>query len=159
MVQDEVGFRATCDWDSGDLPAPWAQGDVLHILEDVGITAEIAERIARYPIGGPMVPMGGKSSTPLTGYYVVTYGPSIDEGDAWYFRVESETGTTSDRLHVSFPGRCSWESPECVNFMAPFVLVETADPEGLALREQMIADGWAYAPRESSTCPHCGKAL
>jgi hypothetical protein len=39
--------------------------------------------------------------------------------------------------------------------MAGFTLVETADPQGLALREQMIADGWAFSAHWK-TCPTCG---
>lgn len=136
-TQGGLGRRPTNDWDSGDLPAPWAEGDVLH-LADVGDNDRLRGM-------GP-------------GHYVVTYATSIDEGDAWYFRVwngESEWG--SDRLHVVFPERCapkSWASEPC-NYMAGFDLVETADPDGLARRERMIAGGWAFVDRWE-TCPTCG---
>jgi hypothetical protein len=128
------GSRPVNNWGSGDLPAPFAEGDLLW-LEDV------------YDVDR----MRGMGEP---GHYVVTYATSIDEGDAWYFRVTNDPDNSSDRLHVAYAERSDFDEDH--DWMAPFVLVETSDPDGLALRERMLADGWTYTP--PSKCPTCGQS-
>lgn len=65
-------------------------------------------------------------------------------------RMADQFGRRSDRLHVVHAERSQWDTS--VDWMAGFRLVETADPDGLALREQMLADGWALG---SKPCPVC----
>lgn len=138
MTTCGFGHRPVNDWGGGDLPAPFAEGDVLHL--------DAVPEYSRLHGMGP-------------GYFVVTYATSIDEGDAWYFRVsDGNEFTGSDRMHVAFPDRCAPGSWEPVNWMAPFDLVESADPEGLARRERMIADGWAFTDHWQ-TCPTCGHTV
>jgi hypothetical protein len=135
MAQNRADFpyRARNNWGGGDLPAPFAEGDIV----DVPAGARALERLYD---GGP-------------GYYVVTYGPSIDEGDGWYFRLHNGSERQrSDRLHVAFADRSTF--PEDINWMEGVELVDTADPEGLSERERLLADGWSYPPRVR--CPHCG---
>ena len=138
-TQSGFGYRATNDWGSGDLPAPWAEGDVIHLAAD-----------AEVPEPDRLCGMG-------PGYFVVTYGPSIGEGDEWYFRVwDGSESHGSDRLHVAYAGRSDW-GEHCCDFMASFTLVETADPEGLAKRERMLAEGWQYDP--TPVCSSCGQRV
>lgn len=135
-TQNGLGHRPVNNWGDGDLPAPWAQGDVVYLASPVN--EEQRKRL------------NGQTC----GYFVITYATSIDEGDAWYFRVwDGKSGRGSDRMHVAFTERCAWDTP--VDFMHGFQLVETADPEGLALRERMIADGWQFSDRWD-VCPTCG---
>lgn len=130
----DYGYRHRNNWGSGDLPAPFCAGDVVRL------------------VGEPNERLRGQTGP----FFVVTYGPSIDEGDAWYFRVYDGNGLSgSDRLHVASADRCTWD--EDVDWMACFELVETIDPEGLALRQRMLADGWSYTPPLS--CPECGQDL
>lgn len=136
--QAKYGFRETNSWNDGDLPAPYAEGDLLLLPEGI-----VNERLYQRLYGmGP-------------GYFVVTAGFSIDEGDAWYFRVTNHTDRGSDRLHVAHKDRCSWDHD--VDWMAGFELVDTADPAGLALRTQLLADGWTYQP--PARCHTCGQQL
>ncbi len=129
MAQD-FDYRPTNNWGEGALPAPWCQGDVVKLV------GESVDRLRG--MTGP--------------YFVVTYACSIGEGDDWYFRVEDHNGYTgSDRLHVFNGG------VDATDWMRPFDLVETRDPEGLAKREQMLADGWSYTP--PPTCEACGQRL
>lgn len=91
-------------------------------------------------------------------WFYVTYGPSIDDGDAWYFRVEDGSidprwgeRRGSDRLHV-VPTQC--------DYMAGFRLVETSDPPGLAEREALLAAGlrvrtWSGDSTGGETCAGC----
>ncbi len=131
-AQNGIGHRAVNNWGSGDLPAPFAEGDVV-----------------RWD-GTPCERLRGQVG-PL---FVVTYCCSIDDGDAWYARVYDGTGEFgSDRLHIAWADR-STHDEDC-NYMASFTLVESADPEGLALREQMLADGWTF--QKPFTCPTCGQ--
>lgn len=132
--QDGFGYRALNNWGDGDLPAPFAEGDLLYLAE-IGDNDRL------------------KGMRP--GYFVVTAGFSIDEGDGWYFRVANNLDEGgSDRLHV-FHGRS--DSMREMDYMAGFELVDTSDPEGLAKRQALVADGWSYEPRP--VCPTCGSEL
>lgn len=122
--QAGFGCRELNDWNSGDLPAPWAEGDLLYLPE-----GSMTERL--YGMG--------------PGYFVVTAGFSIDEGDAWYFRVTNHVDRGSDRLHVAHAQRSTWTA-DC-DWMAEFQLVDTADPDGLARRAALLEAGW---PEEES---------
>jgi len=131
--QAGYGHREVSNWGSGDLPAPFAEGDLLWL-----------------PDGLPAPRMRGMGAP---GWYVVAAGFSIDEGDAWYFRVTNDRDNCSDRLHVAYADRSDFD--EDLDWMTPFELVDTADPEGLAERERLLADGWSYTPPEK--CPTCGR--
>jgi len=131
-----LGRRPTNDWGDGDLPAPWAEGDVVRLRDDARLSREFLSRLDMSVRGRQWW-----SSPRNRGYFVVSCAWSIDEGDAWYFRVRDGEGErASDRLHVAYRERCTWK--KSIDFMAPFDLVETADPEGLAVRERMLAAGW-----------------
>lgn len=140
----EFGFRPLNCWGSGNLPAPWAVGDVL----DIPPGAKALER------------MRGMSP----GRYRIVCAFSIDEGDAWYFRVaaleSSGPQRCSDRLHVisDRPERVSTEisSVGGVNWLKGCRMVDkTVDPKGLALRQRMLRAGWSLTPRDERTCPTC----
>ena len=133
------GHRERNNWNSGDLPAPYAEGDIVYCTE-------VNDRIAR---------CDPKSPTAVEpGYFVVAAGFSIDEGDAWYFRV-SRDGEISDRLPVIYKDRSTLDVD--ANWMSIFTLVETSDPAGLAEREQLLAAGWEFpAPKK---CPTCGQRI
>lgn len=151
LVQYKVGHRMTNAWGSGDLPAPFAEGDVVLLTAEALSAApiEFRERMSGY----------GDPYDVEPGHYVVTYGPSVDEGDGWYFRVENGTDRgRSGRLHVAYDGRVAggWIDP-LPDFMAPFELVETADPEGLAKRERMLAAGWSLVEQDCHACHGTGK--
>lgn len=136
--QHSYGHRPTNDWGEGNLPAPFAEGDLLH-LDRVAYESERLRGM------GP-------------GYFVVTCAFSIDDGDAWYFRVCNEVGKmSSDRLHVAYPGRCSEPYDDGVDWMAGFELVDTADPEGLAKRNALLLDGWTFT--KPPVCPHCHQRI
>lgn len=133
----DFGYRYVNNWGGGDLPAPFAAGDVVRLVRPFPRDEGGYDRLRGQE--GP--------------FFVVTYGPSIDEGDAWYFRVSDGEHRGSDRLHVSYPDRSTWS--EAINYMESFDLVETIDSEGLALRDQMIRDGWTM-PDSIRPCPACG---
>lgn len=139
LIAQDFGYRPVNDWGDGDLPCPWAQGDLVRL------DGEVDDDRMR---GVPPHPQG---------LYVISYACSIDEGDAWYMRVGTfdEKGYVicSDRLHVAYTERCQWDT--AVDYMAPFTLIDTVDPEGLALRERLIADGWSFEQRWD-TCDACG---
>jgi hypothetical protein len=122
------------NWGDGDLPAPYAEGDLLWLPEGLDVD------------GGRMHGMTGP------GWFVVCAGFSIDDGDAWYFRVTNNSERNSDRLHVAYLDRCTWDHG--CDYMAPFELVDTSDPEGLAKRERLLAEGWTFRPPD--VCPTCG---
>ncbi len=130
-----IGRRPTNNWDEGDLPAPYAEGDLLWLPEP-------------YPVDR----LRGMGEV---GWYVVTYATSIDEGDAWYFRATNDPDNGSDRLHVAFADRSSFDDD--TDWLAPFELVETADPDGLAERERLLAAGWSWTP--PPRCESCGQRL
>lgn len=132
--QDGYGHRCTNNWHMGDLPAPWAEGDLIFIPED--------------KTNNRMDDMGW-------GYFVVSAGFSIDDGDAWYFRVTNTKDNGSDRLHVAFKERSTWD--EDADWMAGWQLVESSDPEGLATRERLLAEGWTFT--KPKVCPHCGQRI
>jgi hypothetical protein len=122
--QHRFGHRPVNNWGDGDLPAPWAEGDMLLLRLDRG-DDEFYKRLTQYE--------GAR-----LGYFVVETAFSIGEGDDWYFRVtDGEHG--SDRLHV-IAGE--------FDYMAPFELVDTADPHGLTLRGLLLEQGWT--PPEST---------
>lgn len=129
------GSRARNGWGAGDLPAPYCAGDIVRLTIDPADNDRLRGQT------GPL--------------FVVTYGPSIDEGDAWYFRVYDGNGYGSDRLHVAYAERSTWD--EDIDWMAGFELVDTADPEGLAERERMLAEGWTFTVPHR--CPACGTRL
>ena len=138
VPQSHLGYRPVNNWGSGDLPAPFAYGDVLFLSEEAFALGHQEDRL--------------RGQEP--GHFLVTYICSIDDGDAWYARVWDGKGDFgSDRMHVAFEDRCTWDH-DC-NFMEGFELVDTADPDGLALRERMIADGWDF-DLKWFTCPTCG---
>lgn len=132
--QTKYGHRPVNDWGSGDLPAPYAEGDLLLLPEGV-------ENDRLYGMG--------------PGYFVVSAAFSIDEGDAWYFRVTNNDERGSDRLHVAWAARSSFED-DC-NWMADFALVKTADPDGLEQREALLEAGWTW--EKPPRCPTCGHVL
>lgn len=131
--------RPTNNWGGGDLPAPWAQGDVV----DVPAGAAALER------------MDGL----LPGRYKIVYATSIGEGDAWYFRLAKfiTKGPCSGRLHVMFDRTPDRDWRNDTNLMEGCVLVRTLDPDGLALRNKMLADGWQYV--EPAVCPTCKQTV
>ena len=133
---DEYGHRPVNDWGDGDLPAPYAIGDRLELVERNERLGDIGD--------GP---------------FVVVSAFSIDEGDGWYFRVAEHdagpTGPVSGRLHVASADRSSFATD--TDWMAGFRLVETADPDGLALRQATLAEGWTFDER--GICPTCGATL
>lgn len=133
----EFGHRPVNNWGSGNLPAPYAEGDTLWLP----LWHENSERLEGLGHGK----------------FTVTTVLSVDEGDAWYCRVDNEEGVGSGRLHVSFPERCV-TFPEKMNFMDVFDRLETADPDGLALREQMLTQDWKPLVGRGK-CPHCGGPL
>lgn len=125
--------RSNWGWDEDSIPAPFCEGDIVRLIADPPDEGDGYPRLRG--VRGPLC--------------VVTYATSIGEGDEWYFRVEDGVYEgCSDRLHVI---------PPDIDWMASFELVETVDPEGLALREQMLADGWSYTP--DPTCEACGQPL
>ena len=120
-TQNGYGHRPVNNWGDGDLPAPWAEGDIVELVD---------ESLAGGRLRGQVGPM-----------FVVSYATSVDEGDAWYFRVYDGAGDRgSDRLHVATPA----STYLVCDYMAGFRLVDTADPEGLATRQRMLADGWHF---------------
>ena len=130
---DSYGHRPVNGWGDGDLPAPWACGDLVELPEGTEVEDD------RWEGRGPA-------------FLVVCCAFSIDEGDAWYFRV-TDGEQVSDRLHVSFASRSTFSKD--LDYMAPLRLVDTADPEGLAKRESMLRAGWSYTKRpRCGTCGH-----
>lgn len=132
QLMGQPAHRPRNDWGMGDLPAPWAEGDLLVLARTPDpethkrIVAHLDPRPERLEIGSA---------------WYVTGAFSIDEGDGWYFRVAphgAQVDGGSDRLHVTAPGR--WT--EAADFMAPFDLIATPDPEGLAERVRLLAAGW-----------------
>jgi hypothetical protein len=123
---DGYGRRPTNNWGHGNLPAPFAIGDLVEMTANANTSR-----------------MRGMTEP---GLYVVLSAWSIDEGDAWYFRVTNDKLNASDRHHVAHAERSTWDKP--VDWMAGFRLIETADPDGLAKREALIAAGWSM--------PDCG---
>lgn len=134
MSQHEFGHRPTNDWGSGDLPSPWAAGDVVEVAD--GSVA--------------LQRMDGRPA----GLYVVGTVFSIDEGDAWYVRLDDgDRSWTSGRLHIAFPDRSTWTNP--IDWTEGVTLVDTGDPDGLADRRRMIDAGWGLVC-SSSPCSRCG---
>jgi hypothetical protein len=135
-IAEHWGHRPVNNWGDGDLPAPWAEGDLVHWSGE---------------------PANTRLHDMEPGYGVVYYATSIDEGDAWYFRVTNKPDGYGDRLHVAYAARSSETWREDIDWMANFTLVDTADPEGLAKREAMLRDGWTLEPPD--VCPTCGHRL
>lgn len=132
---DEYGHRPVNNWGDGDLPAPYAIGDQVEFRN-------------------PPPPGGYDRLDDIgDGPFVVVTAFSIDEGDAWYFRVgNTATGDISGRLHVANAERSTID--EDWDWMAPLRLTKTVDPDGLALREQMLTD-WTFTS-PYNICPTCG---
>lgn len=124
--------RPVNHWGIGDLPAPWCAGDIVEVPDD-------APGLDRIPDG--------------PGLYVISTAFSIDEGDAWYFRVGRFDAdgeyVGSARLHVVCAERSTWD--EDCDYLAGVRLVHTDDPAGLAKREQLIAAGWGLIGRRVET--------
>lgn len=156
IAQSGNGYRPVNNWGGGDLPAPWAQGDVVEITADTVVDADLALWIGRYP-PGENASMNDPRKVNMAGFYCLSYVCSIDDGDAWYCRVESDDGYGSDRLHIAYAARSNWDH-DCDN-MAPFRLVDTADPDGLRTRQEMLAAGWPTADQFTADvhCPTCGQ--
>lgn len=130
------GNRPRNNWGEGGLPAPWCEGDVVRQVAPLS-----ADRLES--TGEPYDRLRGQTG-PL---FVVIYATSIGEGDEWYFRLwDGSRPGCSDRMHVI---------PPDTDWMSSFELVETVDPQGMAEREQMLADGWSYTP--PPICPTCGQ--
>lgn len=129
-------IRPTNNWGLGDLPAPYAIGDVLRLHN----------------------PQPGA----LPGYYVVVAADSVDEGDAWRFYLSAadpESGKPSRmasrfKVYECYADRSDWHE---AHDLASFDLIETADPEGLDKRNAMLDDGWTFEP--TRPCPTCGRPL
>lgn len=122
------GHRPTNNWGQGELPAPFAEGDLIDVPEGV-------KALERLHGMGP-------------GRFYVSCIFSIDAGDAWYMRVARVTVghyVGSDRLHWACADRSDWDHDE--NWLEGCTLVATADPDGLALRGKMLADGWEFRPK------------
>lgn len=140
-----TGHRPRCAWGSGDLPSPYAEGDII----DVPADAKALERMES--LDGP-------------GRYKVIAAHSIDDGDAWYFRIAKymRKGPCSGRLHVAHAGRFDthgWGGVTEVDWLEGCTLVRTADPDGLAEREHMLADGWTFEVADVRICPTCKRPL
>jgi hypothetical protein len=151
------GHRPTNNWGEGDLPCPWCPGDIVEIPDGAYCLTGDDDHEPRVDHG--------------PGMYVVTTAFSIDDGDAWYMRVsrgirvpwgpDGETvPDSSDRLHVAYTGRCteSWDGRWC-DWMAGVRLVDTVDPDGLATRTSMLADGWTMKPEWPSFLEPVGWAV
>ena len=132
--QDGFGYRGRNRWGMGDLPGPYAEGDLIFIPED-----KTHERLRD---------MGW-------GYFVVSAGFSIDDGDAWYYRVSNARHFNSDRLHIAWADRSSWGEDK--NWMAGWELVDTSDPDGLEVRNRLLAKGWTYIGPK--VCDQCGQRI
>lgn len=150
--QNGLGHRPVNNWGDGDLPAPWAEGDIVAIPDGAYCLTGDTEPGDDGRVDGPRVDLG-------PGFYTVVYVCSIDHGDAWYVRVSKGTMVggfrdCSDRLHIFYPDRSTWQG-EPVDWTAGWELIDTADPEGLAERERMLAAGWSFEDRWD-TCPTCG---
>lgn len=135
--QNWRGYRPTNAWNAGDLPAPWAEGDRVTMVN-----------------GSAVNRLRGIDE----GTLYICYATSVGDGDEWYFRV-TDGDLTSDRLHVAPVARRTgnWGDVGDVDYMAAFRLVGTADPAGLELRERILAAGWR--PPHRPVCPTCGIRL
>lgn len=131
--------RPTTNFGSGTLPSPWAATDIV-----------------RVPDGAMALERMHDGMKP--GFYVIDTAFSIDEGDAWYFRITDGVRVygherSSDRLHVARPEPFSTGSYGA-DWMAGIELVDTLDPDGLARRDEMIRAGWALV-RGEGACSWC----
>lgn len=129
IAYSTLGHRARSAWGEGDLPAPFAEGDIVDISE------------------GAECLMGEHEP----GAWVVEYCWSVDEGDAWHVRLGRPGQPLPWRHPVAWADRSNYDHD--VDRVRA-TLIDTFDPEGLALRERMIADGWALDL--SDVCPTCG---
>lgn len=75
--QNHYGYRARSHWGTGDLLAPWAEGDIVNIPADSKAFTD-----GRIPHAWSKHP---ELSQP--GLYRIVTCFSIGEGDEWYFRV------------------------------------------------------------------------
>lgn len=138
LTQTGFRHRPMSNWGAGDLPAPWAEGDIV----EVQTTAPLLRLSRRV----------------RPGRWVVCYVTSVDEGDAWYVKL-TDGHVTSDRLHVIGERSEMGKTHGVQDSMAGVDLVETADPDGLKLRQQMLADGWGARTVECLTCGGAGTVV
>lgn len=94
------GHRPLSAWGDGDIPSPYAEGDVVFVPDDCA--AILSGRLESGP-----------------GVHRVVAAFSIGEGAEWYFRLSpmrptgrgdrwtTDTAWTSDRLH-QIPGKCDY---------------------------------------------------
>lgn len=132
--------RPVSSWGSGDLPAPFAITDIVDVPAD-------AKALERMHGMGP-------------GRYEIVTAYSIDEGDAWYFRLapnRRDASPCSDRLHVIHAERCDNKWAKASIDWLEGCTVTTRDSDGLAKREAMIAAGWE--PPHRYYCPTCGHEI
>lgn len=147
-MNSTFAYRPLCAWGDGDLPAPYAVGDII----DVPAGAKALERMVH---------------APGAGRYEVSSVWSIDEGDAWYVRLcykafpasrRRRVVLYSDRLHVATAARCE-SFDEDTDWLAGCTLVVTADPAGLAQRNDMLAGGWRLAISPAAASGRATKAV
>lgn len=145
LEENYYGYRPTNNWGQGSLPAPWAEGDIVQL----SYREEHSHLASR---------LHGMHLYETPGFFVVSYATSIDEGDAWYFRVRTYTkngiSDSSDRLHVI--GTASFNRPTPTDWMAQFTLIKSSDPDGLALRNQMLKD-WVF--ERTAVCFYCNQGF
>lgn len=139
-------IRPRSEWGSGDLPAPYAEGDVIDVPEGARCLQPDDDGEARVRTG--------------PGRYVVTFATSIGGGDEWYFRIDPERPKrrqrrSSDRLHVVYADRS--DAAADINYLEGTRLVRTVDPEGLSRRQLLLAANWQ--PPCYDRCPECGHVL
>jgi len=130
FYQGPKGWRALNAWGDGDLPAPWALGDVIDVPQDAPGVLD-----GRLYHGGQ---------------WKITAAFSISEGDEWYFRASPlrDDGTTdwdtiSDRLHQLAD----------YNALEGATLVSTTDAEGLTAREERLTT-WSLRDQQA---PHVAR--
>lgn len=110
--------RPLSNWGSGDVLAPWAEGDVVDIPADSPAFTDgrIPHAWSEHPELSP------------PGRYKVVTAFSIGEGDEWYFRVcpmqrnKVLRDEYSDRIHM-IPGVC--------NYTEGWTLVRSSDPDNV----------------------------
>ncbi len=148
IVGASFGRRERCDWGAGDLPAPFAEGDLVRYPVDptpdewrwLTFNAHRATVGSRLPSPGDLA--------------VIEACMSVDEGDAWFVRLtDLADAAPSARLRLVCADRSSW--PTDRDDTGGLTLVDTADPDGLAERERLLAAGWTL--NQTEPCPTCGR--
>lgn len=132
-------YRPVNAWGAGDLPCPYAPGDLI----DVPAGAKALERMDGW----------------APGRYRVIGSFSVDEGDASYVRLGrlGNERVVSGKLYVVSKARSGWD--EDCDHLEGCKLVETADLDGWATRESMLLAGWRMDSPEpvdvTSVCLCC----